>query len=111
MSFVVRVAEPVLRPAASLLRELATCPDQAEFGMLSVAPAGRRGVGRAPVAACLDRAREQGMGEVLISSLPLMTSAHALYRQFGFVRAPDLDQSPKPNVHLWAFRLVLADKP
>jgi GNAT superfamily N-acetyltransferase len=99
-------------PPASPLRELAGRPNQAEFRMLSVAPAGRRrGVGRGLVAACLDRAREQGMREVLISSLPLMTSAHALYRQFGFVRAPDLDHSPKPNVQLWAFRLVLADKP
>ena len=35
--------------------------------------------------------------------------SHALYRDFGFVRAPELDHSPKPHVHLWAFRLVLAE--
>ena len=95
-------------PPWSPWRELATRPDQGEFRMLSVAPAGRRrGVGRALVKACLDRARAQGVREVLISSLPQMTAAHALYREFGFVRAPALDHSPKPQVHLWAFRLVL----
>ena len=99
-------------PPSSPWRELSTRPDQAEFRMLSVAAAGRRrGVGRALVNACLDRARAHGMREVLISSLPQMTAAHALYREFGFVRAPELDHSPKPDVHLWALRLVLADKP
>jgi len=95
-------------PPLSPWRELATRPDQAEFRMLSVAAAGRRrGVGRALVNACLDRARAQGMHEVLISSLPQMTAAHALYREFGFARAPELDHSPKPDVHLWALRLNL----
>jgi len=95
-------------PPTSPLRELATRPDQAEFRMLSVAPAGRRrGVGRGLVEACLDRARAEGMCEVLLSSLPQMTAAHALYREFGFVRAPEFDHSPKPYVHLWAFRLSL----
>jgi ribosomal protein S18 acetylase RimI-like enzyme len=95
-------------PPTSPLRELATRPDQAEFRMLAVAPAGRRrGVGRALVDACLDRARAESMREVLLSSLPQMTAAHALYREFGFVRAPELDHSPKAQVHLWAFRLSL----
>jgi GNAT superfamily N-acetyltransferase len=95
-------------PPTSPLRELATRPDQAEFRMLSVAAAGRRrGVGRALVEACLDRARAAGMREVLLSSLPEMTAAHALYKEFAFVRAPELDHSPKPYVHLWAFRLAL----
>jgi GNAT superfamily N-acetyltransferase len=95
-------------PHSSLWRELATRPNQAEFRMLSVAAAGRRrGVGRALVNACLDRARAQGMREVLISSLPPMAAAHALYRELGFVRAPELDHSPKPHVHLWAMRLNL----
>ena len=99
-------------PPSSPWRELSTRPDQAEFRMLSVAAAGRRrGVGRSLVNACLDRARAQGMRDVLISSLPQMTAAHALYREFGFVRAPELDHSPKTDVHLWALRLVLEDKP
>lgn len=95
-------------PPTSPWRELATGQDQAEFRMLSVAAAGRRrGVGRALVTACLERARAEGMREVLLSSLPQMTKAHALYREFGFLRAPELDHSPKQHVHLWAFRLTL----
>ena len=95
-------------PPTSPWRELANHPDQAEFRMLSVAAAGRRrGVGRALVKACLDRARTEGMREVLLSSLPQMTAAHALYGEFGFVRAPELDHSPKPHVHLFALRLNL----
>ena len=95
-------------PPTSPWRELATEQDQAEFRMLSVAAAGRRrGVGRALVAACLERARAEGMREVLLSSLPQMTAAHALYREVGFVRSPELDHSPKPHVHLWAFRMTL----
>jgi GNAT superfamily N-acetyltransferase len=97
-------------PPRSPWRELATRPDQAEFRMLSVATVGRRrGVGRALVEACLDRARAAGMREVLLSSLPQMTAAHALYREFGFVRAPELDHSPKPRVDLWGFVLDLRD--
>jgi ribosomal protein S18 acetylase RimI-like enzyme len=95
-------------PPISPWCELATEQDQAEFRMLSVAAAGRRrGVGRALVTECLERARVDGMREVLLSSLPQMTAAHALYRQLGFVRSPELDHNPKPHVHLWAFRLTL----
>ncbi|SJN19146.1 hypothetical protein FM114_01830 [Luteococcus japonicus LSP_Lj1] len=36
-----------------------------------------------------------------------MTSAHRLYRSLGFVRAPELDWSPRHDVHLIAFRLGL----
>ena len=99
-------------PAGSPWRELATQEDQGEFRMLSVAAAGRRqGVGRALVDACLERARAAGMTEVVISSLPEMTAAHALYRRLGFVLAPDLDHTPVPGVNLWGFRLRLNPPP
>ena len=76
--------------------------------MLSVAPAGRRrGVGRALVDACLRRARQDGMSEVVIWSHPLMAGAHALYLRMNFERVPDLDGSPAPGVQLWGFRLPL----
>lgn len=95
-------------PPGSPWRELAGAEDQGEFRMLSVAPAGRgRGVGQALVAACLQRARDAGMREVLLSSLPTMTAAHRLYRRNGFVRDEELDHSPAPGVALWGFRLRL----
>jgi GNAT superfamily N-acetyltransferase len=95
-------------PRGSPWRQLALRDDQAEFRMLSVAPAGRRrGVGRALVEACLTQARLEGMTEVVIWSHPLMRAAHLLYQTMHFDRAYDLDGSPAPGVHLWGFRLTL----
>jgi predicted N-acetyltransferase YhbS len=95
-------------PVGSPWRQLAWADTQAEFRMLSVAPAGRRrGVARALVQACLDRGRQDGMTEVVLWSHPLMLGAHALYTQLGFTRAHELDGSPAPKVHLWGFRRAL----
>ena len=95
-------------PPGSPWRQLARRNDQAEFRMLSVAPAGRRrGVGRALVEACLARARRDQMTEMVIWSHPRMLGAHGLYARMGFERAYDLDGSPVPGVHLWGFRLTL----
>lgn len=95
-------------PIGSPWRQLAQRDDQAEFRMLAVAPAGRRrGIGRRLVDACLERARRDGMREVVLWSHPLMLAAHALYLRMGFERAYDLDGSPVPGVNLWGFRLAL----
>ena len=95
-------------PPGSPWRQLAQRADQAEFRMLSVAPAGRRrGIGRALVEACLTRARLDKMSEVVIWSHPLMAGAHLLYSRMHFERAYDLDGSPSPGVHLWGFRLTI----
>ena len=95
-------------PVGSPWRQLALAEHQAEFRMLSVAPAGRRrGVARALVEACLARARRDAMSEVVIWSHPRMFGAHALYARMGFERAYDLDGTPVPGVYLWGFRLGL----
>ena len=88
--------------------QLAREPHQGEFRTLSIAPGARgRGVGRALVEHCLDRARSAGLTEVLLFSLKEMLPAHRLYSRLGFVRRPDLDWSPEPEVNLWAFSLTL----
>lgn len=95
-------------PVESPYRELATRPDQGEFRMLAVDPgARRRGVAAALVRWCIERARLDGMEEVLLCSLPQMTTAHRLYERFGFGREPTLDWQPVPGVTLMAFRLPL----
>ena len=95
-------------PPGSGLREVATRPDQGEFRMLAVHPAARRrGVARALVEHCLSDARRLGLAELVLSSLPEMTAAHALYRTLGFHRSPELDWSPVPSVRLWGFRRTL----
>ncbi|MGZ4437937.1 MAG: GNAT family N-acetyltransferase [Nocardioides sp.] len=79
---------------------------EGEFRMLAVDPtARRRGVARALVEACLARSRARGHHAVVISSLPVMTGAHRLYTDVGFVRTPERDWTPAPGVHLWGFRL------
>ncbi|AXT85596.1 GNAT family N-acetyltransferase [Aeromicrobium sp. A1-2] len=93
-------------PYGSPFAQLATEPNQGELRTLSVAPHARRlGVGRALVAACLDRARAEDLTEVVLCSLREMLPAHRLYESFGFTRRPELDLEPLPGVDLWAFSL------
>jgi ribosomal protein S18 acetylase RimI-like enzyme len=96
-------------PPGSPWREMATEPDQGEFRMLTTSPAARRrGVARALVDACLDRARKASMSAVLICSGTGMVKAHSLYRSLGFQRAPELDWTPRPEVSLLGLRLNLS---
>lgn len=95
-------------PHGSGFAELADQPHQGEFRTLAVDPAARgRGVGRALVEACVERARQAGLTEVLLCSLTEMAPAHRLYLSMGFARRPDLDWSPLPGVLLWGFVLAL----
>jgi ribosomal protein S18 acetylase RimI-like enzyme len=83
---------------------------EAAIRMLAVDPAAqRRGVGQALLDACLERARQLGRGAVFLHSTPWMVAAHALYLRAGFVRLPERDWVPVPDVMLWAFRLDLAE--
>ena len=95
-------------PYGSDYREVGQRRDQGEFRMLAVAPAARRrGIARLLVQHCLDRSRQLGHTEMVLCSADTMTSAHELYATFGFVRAPELDWRPGPDILLWGFRLPL----
>lgn len=60
--------------------------------MLAVSPeAEGRGVGRALVTACIERARVLGCRRLVVTSMAWMTRAHHLYERLGFVHRPDLD--------------------
>ncbi len=81
---------------------------EAEFRMLTVDPAARgRGVGETLVQHCIARARSLGLRALVLSSKPSMTSAHRIYGRTGFVRTPELDWSPNPEVDLLTYRLPL----
>jgi GNAT superfamily N-acetyltransferase len=81
---------------------------QAEFRMLGVDPGARgRGVGGALVDWCLERAREAGAREVVLSSATTMRAAHRIYAMRGFARRPELDWSPESGVELLGFALPL----
>jgi len=95
-------------PYGSADAQLAKEPHQGEFRTLSIAPEARgRGIGHALVEHCLELARAAGLTEVLLFSLDDMVPAHRLYTRLGFVRRPDLDWTPEPDVNLWAFSLTL----
>jgi ribosomal protein S18 acetylase RimI-like enzyme len=85
-----------------------SAPGEAEFRMLAVAPTARgRGVGSTLTSWCLDRARAEGCKAIVLSTLPMMASAHRLYERLGFVRTPEIDWYPAPEVHLITYRLDL----
>jgi len=105
----------VARDGATLLGSVTSCPpgspwrevarpDEGEFRMLSVHPDARgHGVGRALVDHVEDRWRAAGAHGMAISSLPGMSTAHALYAALGYRRDPTRDWSPLPGVELVAF--------
>lgn len=93
--------------AGTPLAELSR-PGELEFRMLAVAPGARgRGVGELLARAVLDRAHAAGASAVVLCSQRGMAAAHRLYRRLGFVRDPERDWRPAPDVDLLAFRLDL----
>ena len=92
-------------PPGSPHREVAA-DHEGEFRMLAVAPdAQGLGVARTLVRRCFERCRELGLETMAICSMPQMTAAHGLYREFGFERAESLDWSPVDGIELWGFRV------
>ncbi len=84
-------------------------PGELEFRMLAVASgARRRGVGEMLVRAVLARATATGAHRVVMCSDERMHVAHRLYARLGFVRMPERDWAPMPDVRLLAFGATLA---
>jgi ribosomal protein S18 acetylase RimI-like enzyme len=82
--------------------------DEAGLRMLAVRPASQqRGVGRALVDACIDRALRATRSALMLHTTPWMTAAHHLYERAGFERFPERDWTPDPAVPLLAYRLPL----
>jgi ribosomal protein S18 acetylase RimI-like enzyme len=97
-------------PPGSPWRELGH-DHEGEFRMLAVAPSAQgRGVGTALARLCEDRARGHGATAMVLSSLPEMVAAHAVYARLGYTRMPERDWDPVPGVHLIAFGKPLARK-
>ncbi|MDQ0992978.1 GNAT family N-acetyltransferase [Streptomyces sp. V3I7] len=75
-------------------------PGEAEIRMLAVGHDARgRGIGEALVRACVERARAtDGCTRVVLSSLGIMHAAHRIYERLGFVRTPERDWQPLPDL-------------
>ena len=82
---------------------------EAGFRMLAVDPAGGqgRGMGRALVRACIDRARAEGRSRIVLLTRPRMVAAHRLYEAMGFRRVPERDWEPEQGIELLGFELDL----
>ncbi|MEU9476956.1 GNAT family N-acetyltransferase [Streptomyces sp. NPDC048191] len=87
-------------------------PREAEIRMLAVAGAARgQGAGEALVRACVDRARAtEGCRAVVLSTQRTMHAAHRIYERLGFVRTPERDWNPLPeldHITLLTYELTL----
>lgn len=94
-------------PPGCGLRELAN-DDQAEIRTLAVDPHYQgRGIGGALLSSCIERAWAAGLQAIVLSSSEWMTVAHHMYEHRGFVRTPESDWWPRPDVRLISYRLDL----
>jgi ribosomal protein S18 acetylase RimI-like enzyme len=89
-------------------------PNAAGIRMLAVDPQCQRaGVGRALTTWCVELARSRGRKRIVLHSTPLMTVAHNIYENLGFVRSPELDEWVEENdhteepLHLMSFTLEI----
>jgi ribosomal protein S18 acetylase RimI-like enzyme len=75
-------------------------PGEAEIRMLAVAREARgRGAGEALVRTCVDRARATpGCTGLVLSTQRAMHAAHRIYERLGFVRTPQRDWNPLPEL-------------
>lgn len=87
---------------------LVRSPDEAEIRALAVLPRARGlGVGRALLRAVIERAIREQVRHLVLFTQPAMRAAHHLYEEAGFVRLPERDWSPGPDVSLLAYGLRL----
>ncbi|GGX56372.1 N-acetyltransferase [Streptomyces minutiscleroticus] len=98
-------------PSGGPLADIAG-PGEAEVRMPAVAARARgRGAGEALVRACVDRARATpGCVRLVLSTQRTMRAAHRIYARLGFVRTPERDWNPLPDlddIRLLTYALTL----
>ncbi|CAM5299963.1 GNAT family N-acetyltransferase [Streptomyces chartreusis] len=98
-------------PSGGVMADIARS-GEAEIRMLAVDRAGRgRGAGEALVRACVDRARAtEGCVRIVLSTQRTMHGAHRIYERLGFVRTPERDWNPIPqlvDITLLTYELTL----
>ena len=82
--------------------------EMAGMRLLGVLPAERgHGIGRALTDETLRRARSAGAPSFGLHTTELMAIARAMYERMGFVRVPENDFSPAPDLLVTAYRLEL----
>ena len=75
--------------------------------LLAVTPESRgMGIGKALTLACIEKAKESGLSQVILHTTSLMPTAWKMYIGMGFQRAPELDFEQRDMV-VHGFRLNL----
>lgn len=89
--------------------EVAFSADEAEVRALAVDPAARgRGIARRLLNAVVDAAVDAGARRLVLCTQPRMHAAQRLYESEGFVRLPERDWAPLPDLVLKSYVLDLA---
>ncbi|HEY0678103.1 MAG TPA: GNAT family N-acetyltransferase [Chitinophagaceae bacterium] len=79
----------------------------AGFRLLAVDPATRgAGIGKMLTNACIQKARDNGLSQVIIHSTKAMQTAWRMYENIGFKRSEDLDFM-QGELPVYGFRLML----
>jgi ribosomal protein S18 acetylase RimI-like enzyme len=83
-------------------------PGWAGIRLLAVHPGYRgRGIGHALMEECLLRCRERGIKTIGLHTTSAMDVARRMYERMGFMRIPEYDFCPRPDVVVMAYRLDL----
>ncbi len=81
-----------------------------EIRLLAVPPEGRgKGVGSALIEECIERARRVGSQAITLHTTDMMQIAMQMYERRGFVRMPELDFYPVPEVVIKGYRFDIVD--
>lgn len=79
-----------------------------EIRLLAVLPEARGlGIGGALVRECMGRAVAAGAAAITLHTTDMMAAAMRMYEKMGFVRAPELDHQPVPEVLVKGYRFDL----
>lgn len=82
--------------------------DWSAIRLLAVGPPARgKGVGRVLTEACIERSKTDGAVAIGLHTTQEMAVARAMYERMGFVRAPDYDFQPGPQICVEAYQLSL----
>ncbi len=81
-----------------------------EVRLLAVAPSARgQGIGAALMRECVDRARRAGAKALTLHTTDMMQTAMQMYERMGFVRAPETDFFPTPEITVKGYQYALIE--
>jgi GNAT superfamily N-acetyltransferase len=82
--------------------------DWAGVRLLAVHPDFRgRGIGRFLMDECVCRCRQAGVKTLALHTTEFMEVGRRMYERMGFVRVPEYDYHPTPDVNIMAYKLDL----